>query len=264
MSRLNWDAEIELSGALETIQDQQAKLTQSARMSALGEMASGVGHEVNNPLMIAMANLERMRRELESNTPIDKEKMRATLDKALKNTDRIGKIVRGLRAISRDGSRDDFERASLTVFLQEAIELCAERFRLKGIALRMEIPPENIFVKARPVQISQVVVNLLNNSADAIEGQQNPWVELSLKRDAGKLIVRVSDSGRGIPDEVVSKLMQPFFTTKEVGKGTGLGLSISRNIAKEHGGDLYYALYRGHTSFVLSLPEATEEVSDVA
>ena len=112
--------------------------------------------------------------------------------------------------------------------------------------------------------MGQVLLNLINNSFDAIQGQESAWIRIHGQSSGGKFILRVSDSGSGIPDEVVDKMMNPFFTTKPVGKGTGLGLSVARGLINEHGGELSYELFEGHTSFVIELPIYTNAANQAA
>ncbi len=109
---------------------------------------------------------------------------------------------------------------------------------------------------ARPTQISQVLLNLLNNSFDAIEERAEKWIRVRFEINSNKkiLIIKVTDSGDGIPNEIVHKMMNPFFTTKDIGKGTGLGLSISKGIIEEHGGHLIYNAQSKNTEFVVELP----------
>lgn len=121
--------------------------------------------------------------------------------------------------------------------VEDALKLCRERFDKYGVDLRVSLDASSeLEIKARPSQITQVLLNLLGNSFDAVEKSSEKWVELSLVKAKGKLVIKVTDSGKGIPDWVTEKLMDPFFTTKEVGKGTDLGLSISKGIIEEHWG----------------------------
>jgi C4-dicarboxylate-specific signal transduction histidine kinase len=104
--------------------------------------------------------------------------------------------------------------------------------------------------------VTQVLMNLINNAADAVYDLTEKWIRLSWQQAEDTLVIRVMDSGRGIPPEILVKMMQPFFTTKELGKGTGLGLSISKAIVENHGGQLLYEEHSGHTSFKVELKVA--------
>ena len=110
-------------------------------------------------------------------------------------------------------------------------------------------------VSSRQAQISQILINLLNNSFDAIATLKNKWIEVKGFNEEGLIKIQITDSGTGIDKSVVEKMMNPFFTTKEVGKGTGLGLSISSEILKSHGGSLKYLEDSKNTTFLITLPE---------
>ena len=143
----------------------------------------------------------------------------------------------------------------------ETLSFCEQRFKNDGMPL-LFVPSESLIVLCRPTQISEVVLNLLNNSFDAIEDLDEKWVEIKLERFGKQCAVRVTDSGRGIDPSVAHKMMQPFFTTKEVGKGTGLGLSISQGIMQSQGGSLSYDTSRGRTSFLMTFPLFSEQRPD--
>ena len=110
-------------------------------------------------------------------------------------------------------------------------------------------------VSARPVQISQIILNLLNNAVDAIKDTKNPKIILNVSTHNDSVYIDVTDSGTGVPEHIRQKLFLPFVTSKEVGKGTGLGLSISSSIATDHGGSLKYAENEKNTTFLLTLPQ---------
>jgi C4-dicarboxylate-specific signal transduction histidine kinase len=110
-------------------------------------------------------------------------------------------------------------------------------------------------VEGHNIQLIQVVLNLLSNAVDAVENLDQKWIDIKTEVQAGQIYLRVVDSGTGIPDAVVQKLMDLFFSTKEGGKETGLGLSISKKIIEDHNGRLEYELHNGNTSFVVILPQ---------
>ena len=237
------------------LREQQIKLIQSAKMSSLGEMAAGMAHEINNPLAIALATLNHLKRILDSREglSIDFKTLQKKIDVAESTLGRISKIVKGLGSFSRNASLDPKEPIRVSTIIEETLSLCQERIRARKVELRLNINRDNI-VLGRPGQISQVILNLLNNSFDALEHESEPWIELKTRTHGNLEVVTVTDSGRGIPKPVRDKIMQPFFTTKEVGKGTGLGLSISKGIIEEHGGRFYYDDQSENTRFVIELP----------
>lgn len=118
----------------------------------------------------------------------------------------------------------------------------------------VELPHHEIKISCHPAQISQIILNLLNNSFDAVSVLEEKWVRLVVKENKNDVEIQVTDSGKGIPYEYQSKLTQPFFTTKASGKGTGLGLSISQVIAEAHHGELYLDKESKNTRFIVKLP----------
>jgi signal transduction histidine kinase len=225
----------------------------SAKMAALGEMSGNIAHEVNNPLMAIQLRAQRLLRMAESG--------RLDLEAAVKvgrdiqgTVERIARIVDALRSFARDVEKDPLRAESVRAIVKDTIELCAERFREHQIALEVEPIPEDLLVECRNVQISQILLNLLSNAHDAVENQPTRWVRISTDAPAkDEVCIAVTDSGPGIPAPLQPRIMEPFFTTKEIGKGTGLGLSVSKGIAEAHGGRLAYDAGAPHTRFVLTL-----------
>ncbi len=242
---------------VELEKDRQRSTSQhTSKMTALGEMAAGIAHEINNPLMIISGKAQKSIRSIRDGN-FDTEEFKENLEKIVFTSNRIGKIISGLRAFSRNGEKDPLIRVSLKSIITDTCDLCSEKFRQNGVQLSINDFPDQV-VKCRSVQISQVLLNLLNNSYDAIQGNAEKWIKISATVKEGHISIRVADSGRGISQEIVDKMMQPFFTTKEIGKGTGLGLSISNGIISDHKGKMYYELSEGNTSFVIELPIYTE------
>lgn len=228
-------------------------LLQASKMASLGEMAGGVAHEINNPLAIIQGRAFNLLQCLKRD-PTNIAKLQEFAQSIVTTTERIAKIVRGLRSFARDGDRDPTREESLGCLISDTLELCRERIRNHGIELRIAPIPETLKARCRATQVSQVIINLLNNSYDAVKDTRDSWISLSVTPAAKTIELRITDSGKGISPEVRLRLMEPFFTTKTAGTGSGLGLSISRRIAEEHGGRLYLDADAPNTSFVLVLP----------
>jgi signal transduction histidine kinase len=234
------------------VKELTAKSMHSAKMSSLGEMASGISHEINNPLTIIKGKAGTIRKILSSENP-DLLKAQAELLKVEQTVDRISKIIKGLKSFSRNGNNDPKGPTLLTNVIEDSLELCRERFHSREIELRIGNIAD-VVIESRPEQISQIILNLLGNSLDAVADLQKKWVSISTLIEANMVQIIITDSGNGINAHIVEKMMQPFFTTKEVGKGTGLGLSISVGIARDHNGKLSYDNTSANTRFVLELP----------
>lgn len=243
----------ELRSALDQIRESQAIVAQTTKMSALGEMAGGIAHEINTPLGTILICAQMISKFAVRHADAGLEKNSAAIMTTVR---RVAKIVQGLKKFCRDNSRDDYSRVTMGSLIEETMIFCQEKFRTHGVEVRISGDLE-LGVRCIPEQIGQVILNLLNNAYDAIEGGTGPlWIEIVAARVEEKVGLYVSDCGRGIPSEVSEKIMQPFYTTKEIGKGTGLGLSISKGIAEAHGGSLAYVADRPNTTFLILLPEA--------
>lgn len=243
----------------------QMRNASSAKLSALGEMAGGIAHEINNPLAVIMTRIQLLQKMLLSPDKHDAfmEKIPGNLDVIYKTSERIAKIVKGLRSIVRNSENDPFAEASLQQIFDDVNSISLEKLKMKLVKINFIFPSAQAMIKCRASQIAQVVLNLLNNSVDAIEQSENPWIEIVVEESNIGYKVICTDSGPGIPPAVATKLMQPFFTTKEVGKGTGLGLSISKGIVESHGGKFYYDETCKNTRFIFELPKDPESVLNI-
>ena len=243
----------------EIIKLQQQQLFTQSQFSALGEMASGIAHEINNPLAIISASTAVIQQALKQKN-LDKEFFKKIIIDVNSTVSRISKIIQGLRNISRDPNKDEFEMVVLPDLIEDVLALCREKFRGRGIDLRVNGLEE---FKALPlellkIQISQVILNLLNNSFDAIQSEDitDMWIELQVihHSEDDEVSIIVTDSGSGISKEIADKIFNPFFTTKDIGKGTGLGLSLSNAIIKRHKGQFYINHENSNTQFVIKIP----------
>lgn len=254
--------------AIEIERSSREQLIQSAKMSSLGEMAGGIAHEINNPLAIIYGRAGLMKKRVVAGN-LNAELLQTDLVKIEDTARRITKIIKGLRSFSRNSEGDPMERARIKAVIEDVLELCREKLRNASIDLRLDCRVD-FHIECRPSQIVQILMNLILNSYDAVEALDEKWIEIVVLSTGSSAVVKVVDSGRGISPHVLPKMMQPFFTTKEVGRGTGLGLSISKGIAEEHGGSLSY-VDGPNTTFVLELPfsqrakgEGRQEANQVA
>ena len=237
------------------------QVVSSARLSALGMMAGGIAHEINNPLGVIHAYASNLL-EMASDGKLSASEIAQACSRIVETTERIASMVRNLRHIAREGSGDPLSPAPVGEIIERALELCRERFRIHSVRLITPEVDSRLRVRCREVQIVQVLLNLLQNAFDAVTGVNgDPWIAIAVEVRDHNVVLSVIDSGPGIPLDLRQRIMEPFFTTKPVGKGTGLGLSISRSIAQDHGGELRYEEREGHTCFSLVLPALQEEPS---
>jgi len=238
-------------------QDVQSELAHVSRLSAMGEMASALAHELNQPLS-ATANYIQGSRRLLDEEPIDKEVIGDALTMASDQMFRAGDIIRRLRDFVSKGETER-QIESLPKLLEEAGALAMVGAKDRGVRLRYDIVPEVGAVMVDKVQIQQVVLNLMRNGVEAMaESERRDLVVSARPAPDDMVVVSVSDSGTGLSPEVASQLFQPFVTTKK--HGMGVGLSISRTIVEAHGGRIWAEGEPGQgTTFHFSLRAVHEE-----
>ncbi len=236
------------------IERQRLQFVHNSKMSSLGEMAAGLAHEVNNPLAILKGNANVLAMELAAPWT-DRELVAKTLKTMDATVDRIAGIIKGLRNFARDGSQDPLVPIPVARVVETTLSFCKSRFENHGIRLELG-PPTDAVLRGQESQLQQALLNLLNNAFDAAKESPDKWVRLGVAQAGGVLRLEVDDSGKGIPPAIRDRVMEPFFTTKDVGKGTGLGLSICRGIVESHGGRLYIDEAAPYTRFVMEFPRS--------
>jgi len=242
------------------LSDQNAALFQASKLTALGEMAGGIAHEINNPLSVIITQAGQMRDIAEDRSePLDPILIAGMTERIERTAMRIAKIVRSMKHFSREGAADPMKVESAKDIVEVTLELCRDRFRQQGIDVKLNLGADegaSLLVECRSVQISQVLLNLLNNSIDAVLSKKEKWIELSIEDRGHSIEFSVKDCGLGVSESIKQQIFRPFFTTKEIGKGTGLGLSISSGIIESHQGRLWIDEDCSNTRFVFSVPKA--------
>ncbi|MAF90818.1 MAG: hypothetical protein CL674_06045 [Bdellovibrionaceae bacterium] len=244
-----------LSKALQVVSNQQEAQVNNARLSALGQMAGSVAHEINNPLAIIKARADALDRAVRRGDLTDEKLTKFTAD-IRRTVLRVSAIIKGLRSLTRNSAETSLKEVYVADLIDEVVALSYERYRLANVKLDI-LGVENQKIYVDKVQIGQVLINLLNNSYDEVSKTDDAWVKIEFWENSEKSFLSVSDSGNGIPEEVVDRLMEPFFTTKNSDQGTGIGLSISKGIIDKHHGKFYYDSGSAHTRFVMELPKKT-------
>jgi len=233
------------------IQELQGELLHVTRMTAMGEMASALAHEINQPLT-ALLNYTSAARRMAKNFGEPGAKLVDILERAVEQTERAGLIIRRLRNFIEkrepDRSAEDINKV-----VEDAIALGMAGFRDTGTKWILKVEPGLPQVFIDKVQIQQILVNLVRNATEAMSGRNKRQLTISTGLEGSDVEIAVSDTGTGLPDDVVSRLFHPFVTTKE--RGMGMGLSICRTIAEAHGGRLWLASNTSEgATFKLSLP----------
>jgi PAS domain S-box-containing protein len=243
----------ELKHKEELLKEQELKIVASSRLASLGEMAAGIAHEINNPLAIINGHAMILKKNLQQKGLGEDSEIVKKVEAIESVVQRIAKIIKGLRSFARETDSKDTEEVSVEALMEDTLSFSRERFRSDGVELITRIPAD-LKIKCQPHQISQVILNLLNNALDAVQNSKNKSVIIEAIPRQDGIEISVSDSGPGVPYDIRNRIMQPFFTTKEVGKGVGLGLSISQGIIQGHNGKFYLDENSARTRFVIWLP----------
>jgi signal transduction histidine kinase len=232
-----------------------AQLAEYEKYAALAQLAMGAAHEINNPLLGILSHLELELRY--SNDPAE----RSEIQQCIAGAKRISSTLRGLVNYARP-SPPVWSRISLARLVADTIAFLEHQPMLRGKILKVEVPPDLPLIRADTNQLSQVLMNLLLNAAEATPEAGRITVSASKLAYVESIEIRVSDTGCGMPPEVLAHVFEPFFTTKR-GSGTGLGLSISHAYVRSHGGDMRVDSVAGHgTTVTFTLPLRQEEQSD--
>lgn len=233
------------------LKERNDRLLGQSKYSELGMMSAGIAHEINNPLAVIQARTTQLLRIYRDT---NKQKDLADgLQQILYTSERINRTIQGVREFVHQDEKGPQTEIELKTLVDDVLAFCGQRMKNHGINLRF-YGLENYSVVGNKIQLEQVILNLLNNSFDAIEYLPDKWIEISVHQSDDVIQIYVKDSGGGIPSEIAARIMEPFYSTKDLGKGTGMGLALARGIAEKHGGDLRYVAEAVHTTFVLELP----------
>jgi two-component system NtrC family sensor kinase len=216
------------------LKETQVQLIQSGKLAALGTLAAGVAHELNQPLMVIRGYAQ----ELLADERLADQELREDLRRIEGQTTRMVAIITHLRDFSRQ-SKGRREPTDLNHVVTQAFTFLAQQLTTRNIGVVQELDPALPTVWADPLQIEQIILNLVTNARDALEATGNGTITIYTGRTQdSRVALTITDTGPGIPPDLQERIFDPFFTTKEVGKGTGLGLSICHGILEEHGGEL--------------------------
>lgn len=233
----------------------QSQLVRMARVNAIDEMGAAIAHELNQPLTAVMLYLQAVTRKARKGdgAPAIPQDMLEVIDRAVEEAGRAGKIIRRMRRFIEKRETERV-RVSLAELADEAIDFTMIGTRARAITVHRNHSEGVSEVIADPIQIQQVIVNLLRNAVDALSQSQTRVIDVDTWQDGDAVILEVSDSGPGVDPSIMPEMFKAFSTSKA--SGTGLGLVISRTIAQSHGGDLTLqpARENGGARFRLTLP----------
>ncbi len=258
--RFNNQVELEdsnqaLKESQETLINQTMKLVQASKASALGEMAGGLSHEVNNSLMVILGSLQQLERKIHQDHGA-KPEYEKKMERMVAAIHKIKSVVDGLRFYSQDIEHSPRQSVALWEIMERTLNYCHEMLKAHSIQLHMELVPEAM-ISCQPIQITQAIFSILKNADDALMKTKDPsekWVKIKFRKEEGKIKIKISNGGPAIEESIREKVFHPFFTTKDVGEGTGLSLSIAKGIFREHGGDILLDEGLTYTCFTLELP----------
>ncbi|MBG08009.1 MAG: hypothetical protein CME68_04575 [Halobacteriovoraceae bacterium] len=238
----------------EDLEKKRQDSVEHARMGTLVDMAGSVAHEINNPLTIILGWVQLLNNSVEKGSP--KEKILIGLDNIFQSVLRVESVVRGLSAFAKEGGGEEVQDLSIQNVLQTTLSICQTTLSDMGISFVSQDLKSDVVIRGREGMFIQVFFNLIKNSMEAIKNLEERWIKINFETSDEELIIYFTDSGGGIPKEIQSKIMIPFFTTHEMEKGEtaiGLGLSVCKGIIEEHGGSFRLNSEVDNTQFIISL-----------
>ena len=238
----------------------QEQVIQASKLATLGEMATSVAHELNQPLNVIRIAAGNSRRKISKGTA-DLEYLNNKLERIEGQTARAAAIIDHMKMFGRKAGEKP-EQIDLRQAVTNALDLMGEQLRLAGIEIVTEFPDTCSLILGHTIQLEQVILNLLTNARDAMAKNCNardgePKITLRVFEDENGVHVSSQDTGGGIPEEVIPRIFEPFYTTKKMGKGTGLGLSVSYGIIREMNGTIIAENIEDGARFTIACPAAT-------
>jgi C4-dicarboxylate-specific signal transduction histidine kinase len=237
----------------ELIVEQSIKIVSSSKLAAMGEVASSLANDFNNPLAVIHNQISYLR--MLSNSPTMSVKdVLSSASEIEKSLSRMNTLLKSLRSTTKENDNEDLQKVSVKVLIEDTLSYSESRFRKYNVVLFVDSISPDLVIPGRQVQLSQAILNLLNNSLDAIKTSETRWIRVGAEILNDEIVISVTDSGFGIPGELKKKIMDPFFTTKGLADGAGLGLSITRKIVESHKGKLLLNETSLNTRFDILLP----------
>lgn len=239
--------------------EQKTQLIQASKMSTLGEMASGVAHELNQPLNVIRMGATFLSKMIKKSQKIEDKDLKTVTEEIVGQVDRASAIINHMRDFSRIGVKRT--EIDVNVPIRNIFGIFGQQFKVRNIEIELDLDDNLPHIMADSNKLEQVLLNLIVNARQAIEEKDEPGGKVTIKSfsDRGQVAISISDTGNGIPEDILDKIFEPFFTTKKVGVGTGLGLSISYGIVQDYGGTIDAKTDLGvGTTFLLKFPPCSD------
>lgn len=256
--------------AEQELENQRTLQMRSDRLRSLGEMAAGIAHELNQPLVGIRGMAEMLQMAMDAGGALPPEKTARRISIILAQVDRMVHIIDHVRRFARESGRPETRKVDLNEVVRSGVSLLESQFQCRGISLALNLSEIPLPVQVNPFSIEEVILNFLSNARDAIEVRRDgealrdyaPRVRISTWNDVegDRICLSFQDNGTGISQNVALRIFDPFFTTKPPDKGTGLGLSICKSIVEEFGGHIEVSGEEGEgTAFLISFPRISME-----
>lgn len=235
------------------LDEEKHHLLASQRLTSLAGIASGLAHEINNPLMIISGYAQQLFDQTEKGS-LAPERVALVAKKLVETAARCHRIIESLRTFARDGSRDPFHACSVNEWVEATLTLCHERFQAWGVRLIWSPLEEDFSFEGRRIQLIQALFNIIINACEAAVQSPQPTVEVLCTANLESLVLQVKDSGPGIPESFRVSIFEPFFTTKDQSRSVGIGLSTAKGVIEAHQGRITFTSRPGATCFIIQLP----------
>ncbi|MBF0106249.1 MAG: GHKL domain-containing protein [Deltaproteobacteria bacterium] len=249
------ETEAKKAAELKEITDQ---FIQAAKLTAMGELTAGVAHELMQPLNVVKIICQSMLKDIEKDR-FDMQDCKNDLPEIVTQMNRMSDIIDHMRVYTRKTTGTAMEPVNINTSIQNVFKILGQQLRNHSIEVTKILQEDLLAIKGNPIRVEQVLVNIINNAAHALE-EVNGKKQLKIttaQLSPAEIVIEIKDNGPGIPDALKEKIMQPFFTTKKAGKGTGLGLSVSSKIIEEHKGRIeVHTAEGGGALFRIVLPVA--------
>ncbi len=268
MVRLTDNLERTVARRASEVREKDAQLLQSGKLAGLGQLSTGIAHEINQPLNVIKLTVTGMLRQYSRQRTLDTDEVVEELKIINQQTVRVQKIIEHMKAFARKRVKQEYDTIDINTPVRESLLLIGQQLKAHQIELNLQLDSQLPKVKADPYQVEQILINLINNARDALDEKAQMLsektsasfqkiIDIRTFSTEGKVVLWVRDNGKGMSDQVKQQIFEPFFSTKHEKKGTGLGMSITYNLAKNMNGEISVESKEGEfTVFTVLFPAA--------